>query len=55
MGQGHCGLSFRLSYEPKDNEHREHWTAADLSRLPQNSKVSEVLIVGCPRESGFRN
>jgi hypothetical protein len=49
VGEGHCGLSFRLSYEPKDDEHREHWTSVDLRRLPLDSRVSEVLIVGCPR------
>lgn len=43
----HCGLSFRLRTELAANQHREHWTANDLRRLPASSTVSQVLVSGC--------
>jgi hypothetical protein len=43
----HCGLSFRLSYHPADDEHRVEWTTAQLSALPRSTKVTQVLIFGC--------
>lgn len=43
----HCGLSFQLSYEPGDTEHRERWHQADLRGLAVDARVVRVLIVGC--------
>jgi len=45
----HCGLSFHLSYEPGDDEHRDEWTNRQLAQLPAATRVTEVLVVGCKR------
>jgi len=44
---GRCGVSFRLSYEPKTGEDRDNWTTALLSRLPADTQVTQVLLFGC--------
>lgn len=43
----HCGLSFRISHVPEDDEHRDTWTRSDLERLSSATVVDQVLIVGC--------
>jgi len=45
----HCGLSFHLGYDVKDEEHRGDWALSDLSRLPDTTLVDYVLVVGCQR------
>ncbi len=45
----HCGLSFRLSHEVADTEHQQDWSAEDLRTLPQNSKVTQILVSGCQK------
>ena len=49
VSASHCSMSFQLDYEPKDDEHRANWAAADLAKLPPRSKVTQVLLVGCKR------
>lgn len=49
VSASHCGMSFQLDYEPKDDEHRANWTIADLTDLSPRSKVTQVLLVGCKR------
>lgn len=43
----HCGLSFRIAHDVADNEHRANWSTRDLRALPQDSRVDQVLIMGC--------
>lgn len=43
----HCGLSFGLS-DAGPASHRGDWDRASLARLPRQTVVDEVLIVGCP-------
>ncbi len=45
----HCGLSFGLSHEVADTEHQQDWSAEDLRTLPQNSKVTQILVSGCQK------
>jgi len=47
LAPSHCGLSFHLDYEVKDDEHKENWSLADLERLPNSSRVDYVLVSGC--------
>lgn len=43
----HCGMSFELSYQPKDGEDHSDWTAAEVARLPANSKITRIVMFGC--------
>lgn len=43
----HCGMSFELSYRPKDGEDRDAWTTDTLMLLPKDVKINRVLAFGC--------
>lgn len=45
MSPDHCGLSFRLSYN--GSPVLRDPSRAELSRLPADTRVSNILIVGC--------
>lgn len=55
MGEGalyfaspaHCGLSFKLSATRPLPPSGQNWNLAALRRLPDSTKVTEVLAVGC--------
>ncbi len=42
-----CGMSFALSYAPKQGEDRDSWTAEGLAKLPPDTKVARILMSGC--------
>lgn len=42
----HCGLSFRLS-DNGSSARSQNWDRAALSRLPVETVVDKVLVVGC--------
>jgi hypothetical protein len=50
LPSNHCGLSLGLDYEVTDREHRDTWSKADLRKIPQDSRVSRVLITGCQKK-----
>jgi hypothetical protein len=52
-----CGLAFRLSYEPTDQDHERlgsTWKKVDLQALPPDVKIVEIEIFGCKVDSATR-
>ena len=46
----HCGISFKLDYDPPESELRQDWSANQLAALPGKVRVTAVNIFGCVRE-----
>lgn len=51
LSPDHCGLSFGIRYEIKDHGHMAHWSHGDLTKLPPDSEVDEILVFGCNTRS----